>query len=113
MNSRHRHIAIATRCSLNELIDYQRQRQANMKAVQYERFGGPEVLQYVDVPDPAPGPGEVLVQTVGIGVNFPDIRERLGVYNRNETKVGGVTLPNVSGLAVTGRVVSVGDGVDR
>ena len=68
-----------------------------MKAVQYERFGGPEVLEYVDVPDPAPGPGEVLVQTVGIGVNFPDIRERLGVYNRPETKVGGVTLPNVSG----------------
>ena len=84
-----------------------------MKAVQYERFGDPEVLQYVDVPDPAPGPGEVLVQTVGIGVNFPDIRERLGVYNRPETKVGGATLPNVSGLAVTGRVVGVGDGVDR
>src|SRR5690348_5342131 len=84
-----------------------------MKAVQYERFGGPEVLQYVDVPDPAPGPREVLIQTVGIGVNFPDIRERLGVYNRPETKVGGVKLPNVSGLAVTGRVVKVGDGVDE
>jgi NADPH:quinone reductase len=84
-----------------------------MKAVQYERFGGPEVLKYVDIPDPVPGPGEVLLQTVGIGVNFPDIRERLGVYNRPETKVGGVTLPNVSGLAVTGQVVSVGYGVDR
>jgi NADPH:quinone reductase len=84
-----------------------------MKAVQYERFGGPEVLEYVDVRDPDPGPGEVLVQTVGIGVNFPDIRERLGVYNQAETRVGGVKLPNVSGLAVTGRVVRVGDGVDR
>jgi NADPH2:quinone reductase len=84
-----------------------------MKAVQYQRFGGPEVLEYVDIPDPVPGPGEVLVETVGIGVNFPDIRERLGVYNRPETKVGGVTLPNVSGLAVTGRVVSAGYGVDR
>jgi NADPH2:quinone reductase len=84
-----------------------------VKAVQYERFGGPEVLKYVDIPDPLPGPGEVLLQSVGIGVNFPDIRERMGVYNRPETKVGGVTLPNVSGLAVTGRVVNVGYGVDR
>jgi NADPH2:quinone reductase len=83
-----------------------------MKAVQYERFGGPEVLQYVDIPDPIPQSGQVLVQTVGIGVNFPDIRERMGIYNRSETRVGGVTLPNISGLAVTGRVVSVGDDVD-
>jgi NADPH:quinone reductase len=51
-----------------------------MKVVHDRRFGGPEVLQYVDVPNPAPGPGEVVVQTVGIGVNFPDIRERLGVH---------------------------------
>jgi NADPH2:quinone reductase len=84
-----------------------------MKAVRFERFGGPEVLQYDDVPDPVPGPGELLIRTVGIGVNFPDIRERMGVYNRPETSVGGVTLPNVSGLAVTGRVVQVGDGVDH
>jgi NADPH2:quinone reductase len=83
-----------------------------MKAVQYEKFGGPEVLKYVDVPDPIPQSGQVLVHTIGIGVNFPDIRERSGTYNRPETKVGGVTLPNVSGLAVTGRVVSVGKDVD-
>ena len=83
-----------------------------MKAIQYERFGGPEVLEYVDIDDPVPGPGEVLIQTAAIGVNFPDIRERLGLYNQAETRVGGVQLPNVGGLAVTGRVVQVGPGAD-
>jgi NADPH2:quinone reductase len=48
-----------------------------MKAVQYDRFGGPEVLRYLDLPDPRPGPGELLIETAAIGVNFPDIRERL------------------------------------
>jgi len=79
-----------------------------MKAVQYDRFGGPEVLQYVDLPDPRPGPGEVLIQTAAIGVNFPDIRERLGVYNKAETRVGGVQLPQVGGIAVAGTVVDNG-----
>lgn len=83
-----------------------------MKAIQYERFGGPEVLQYVDIDDPVPGPGEVLIQTAAIGVNFPDIRERLGIYNLAETRVGGVQLPNVGGLAVAGRVVQIGADAD-
>ncbi len=73
-----------------------------MKAVRYDRFGGPEVLQYLDIPDPVPGPGQLLIETAAIGVNFPDIRERLGVDNRAETRVGGVQLPQVGGLAVDG-----------
>lgn len=79
-----------------------------MKAISYDRFGGPEVLDYLDLPDPAPGPGQLLVETAAIGVNFPDIRERLGVYNRAETRVGGVQLPQVGGLAVAGTVVAAG-----
>jgi NADPH:quinone reductase len=79
-----------------------------MKAVQYDRFGGPEVLRYIDLPDPRPGPGELLIETAAIGVNFPDIRERLGVYNKAETRVGGVQLPQVGGLAVAGTVVEAG-----
>ncbi len=79
-----------------------------MKAVQYEHFGGPEVLRYLDLPDPRPGPGEVLIETAAIGVNFPDIRERLGIYNRAETRVGGVQLPQVGGIAVAGTVVEAG-----
>jgi NADPH2:quinone reductase len=79
-----------------------------MKAIQYRTFGGPEVLEYVGLPDPEPRAGEVLIETTAIGVNFPDIRERLGVYNRAETQVGGVTLPQVGGLQVVGRVLNAG-----
>lgn len=82
-----------------------------MKAVRYQRFGGPEVLEYVDVPEPEPGPGDVLIETSAIGVNYPDIRERLGVYNRAEARVGGVTLPHVGGLQAVGRVLRSGPGV--
>lgn len=79
-----------------------------MKAVRYDRFGGPEVLHYLDIPDPVPGPGQLFIETAAIGVNFPDIRERLGVYNKAETRVGGVQLPQVGGLAVAGTVVASG-----
>jgi NADPH:quinone reductase len=79
-----------------------------MKAIQYERFGGPEVLEYLDLPNPTPDSGQLLIETVAIGVNFPDIRERLGVYNNAETRVGGVQLPQVGGLAVAGTVVAAG-----
>lgn len=79
-----------------------------MKAIQYERFGGPDVLEYLDLPNPPPGSGQLLIETAAIGVNFPDIRERLGVYNKPETRVGGVQLPQVGGLAVAGTVVAAG-----
>lgn len=79
-----------------------------MKAVSYDRFGGPEVLHYLDLPDITPGPRQLLIETAAIGVNFPDIRERLGVYNKAETRVGGVQLPQVGGIAVAGTVVAAG-----
>ncbi|HEY3996079.1 MAG TPA: zinc-binding dehydrogenase [Mycobacterium sp.] len=79
-----------------------------MKAIRYERFGGPEVLDYVQLPDPKPGPRQLLVRSAAVGVNFPDVRERLGVYNKAETRVGGVQLPQVGGLAVAGTVVAAG-----
>src|SRR5437870_3607853 len=75
-----------------------RRSRRTMKAIQYHRFGGPEVLEYVDVPSPSPGAGEVLIETTAVGVNFPDIRERLGIYNQKETRVGGVTLPQIGGV---------------
>ncbi|MCJ8208045.1 NADPH:quinone oxidoreductase family protein [Pseudomonas sp. RGM2987] len=83
-----------------------------MKAIQFRRFGGPEVLEYVDLPTPVPGQGEVLIETSAIGVNFPDTRERMGMYNRPETAVGGVALPHITGLQVVGRILEVGEGVD-
>ena len=81
-----------------------------MKAVSFDCFGGPEVLQYVEVSDPEPGPGQLLVETTAIGVNFPDVRERLGVYNQSETRVGGVEFPQVTGIALAGTVVATGPG---
>lgn len=47
-----------------------------MKAVWFERQGGPEVLEIRDVPDPAPGEREVLVDVEAIGVNYRDVYER-------------------------------------
>jgi NADPH:quinone reductase len=84
-----------------------------MKAIQFTSFGGPEVLSYVDLPKPSPTQGEILIETTAIGVNFPDVRERMGVYNQKETRVGGVELPHVTGLQVVGHVIAAGDGVDR
>jgi NADPH2:quinone reductase len=43
-----------------------------MKAIQIEEFGGPEVLRHVEVPDPVPGEGEVLVEVARSGINFAD-----------------------------------------
>src|SRR5271170_7476026 len=84
-----------------------------MKAIQFSRFGGAEVLEYVDLPRPLPQADEVLIEVTAAGVNFPDIRERIGVYQRAETHVGGVTLPRVSGLQAVGRVIEVGAKCDH
>lgn len=51
-----------------------------MKAIQISRTGGPEVLELVELPMPEPGPGEVLVRTRAIGVNFFDLLIRTGRY---------------------------------
>jgi NADPH:quinone reductase len=79
-----------------------------LKAIQFSRFGDAEVLDYVDLPRPSPQTDEVLIEVTAAGVNFPDIRERMGVYQRAETHVGGVVLPRVSGLQAVGKVVEVG-----
>ncbi len=52
-----------------------------MKAVVVTRSGGPEVLQVQDVPEPKPGPGEVLVRVEALGVNFADTMVTRGGYS--------------------------------
>ena len=47
-----------------------------MKAIWFERLGGPDVLEVRDVPDPVPGDGEVLVNVEAVGVNYRDVYER-------------------------------------
>ena len=48
-----------------------------MRAVQITRFGEPEVLDVVDLPDPAPGPGQQLYEVTSAGVNFADTHHQL------------------------------------
>ena len=48
-----------------------------MRAVQITRFGGPEVLDVVDLPDPEPGPGEELFEVSAAGINFAGTHQRL------------------------------------
>ena len=51
-----------------------------MKAIVFERTGGPEVLALSDVPKPQVRPGMVLIKVHAIGVNFADVRFRQGLY---------------------------------
>ncbi len=76
-----------------------------MRAIRYERLGGPEVLELVDVPAPQPAAGEVLVQVEAAGVNFSDIGRRLGRY------LDATPLPFVPGSEIVGRVCGLGAGV--
>jgi NADPH:quinone reductase len=51
-----------------------------MRAVQIQEFGGPEVLQVVDLPNPEPGDGEVLIEVTRAGINFADTHQRENSY---------------------------------
>ena len=74
-----------------------------MRAIQIKRYGGPEVLELVELPDPLPGPGEALVRVHIAGVNFTDIYQRTGTYQG--------TLPFTPGVEGVGVVEKLGSGV--
>ncbi|AEG44105.1 quinone oxidoreductase [Isoptericola variabilis] len=74
-----------------------------MRAVVAREAGGPEVLALVELPDPSPGPGEVLVRVAAAGVNFIDTYRRGGVYP--------MEYPHVVGVEGAGVVEAVGEGV--
>jgi NADPH:quinone reductase len=74
-----------------------------MHAIEVAETGGPEVLSYVEKPQPSPGAGEVLIKAEAIGVNFLDTYFRSGQYPR-ET-------PFILGNEVCGTVAAVGDDV--
>lgn len=67
-----------------------------MRAIQQTRFGGPEVLELVELPDPQPGPGEVLIDVTLAGVNFADTHTRQNEYVHQDD------LPLVPGAEVAG-----------
>ena len=74
-----------------------------MKAVQITEYGGPEVMQYRDLPDLSPGEGQVLVEIQAAGVNFTDTYSRSGV--------NPPPLPWVVGVEGAGVVRGLGAGV--
>ena len=78
-----------------------------MKAIRVHKFGGPEVLQLDDVPDPKAGPGQVLVRIKASGVNPVETYIRSGNY------VNLPALPYIPGGDAAGVVEAVGDGVKR
>jgi NADPH:quinone reductase-like Zn-dependent oxidoreductase len=76
-----------------------------VKAVFIEKFGGPEVLQYGDQPEPAAAAGEVVVDIVAASVNAADWKVRAGEYSQ-------VTFPLILGRDFSGLIASLGPGVD-
>jgi NADPH2:quinone reductase len=73
------------------------------KAIRFEKNGGPEVLQYVDVEVGAPGPGQAQVRHHAIGLNFIDCYVRSGLYPS--------PLPSALGTEGAGEVLAIGEGV--
>lgn len=76
-----------------------------MRAAQIEEFGGPEVLRHVELPDPEPGEGEVLVEVARSGVNFADTHATRNDYLA-EQQLPLVPGAEVSGHAPDGRRVA-------
>src|SRR3954451_20710733 len=76
-----------------------------MKAVQIHAFGGPDVLQFEDVPRPEPKPNEVLVRVDAAGVNPVDWKNRKGYLK--------TPLPMIMGIDFSGVVESIGSAVTK
>ena len=77
-----------------------------MKALRCTQYGNPDGLTVVQVPQPVPGPGEVLVDVAAAAVNYPDV---LMVQDRYQMSV---PVPFTPGSEFAGTVCGVGDGVD-
>src|SRR5215467_5302594 len=75
-----------------------------MKAAFIERYGGPDVLRYGDLPDPVPAPGEVVIDVHAASVNAADWKVRTGQYEPAK-------FPLIIGRDFSGVVASVGTGV--
>jgi len=70
-----------------------------VRAVQIKEFGGPEVLEVVELPDPEPGPDEVVVEVTRAGMNFADTHQRENDY------LAKAELPLIPGGEIAGRTV--------
>lgn len=75
----------------------------SVRAIEFDRFGGPEVLEYREIELPPPGPQQARVAHRAIGLNFIDVYHRTGLY--------ALTLPSGLGGEGAGIVTAVGEGV--
>ena len=82
-----------------------------MKAIAIAAFGGPENLQLLEMPEPAPRAGEALLKLEYAGVNFIDIYMRSGRYARSNTYK--TPLPMIIGMEGGGTVAALGEGVSE
>lgn len=78
-----------------------------MKAVVFDRFGGPEVLELRERPKPAPRPGDVLVRVRACAINHLDLWVRSGLRGLEPE------LPHVLGSDVVGEIAELGEGVSQ
>jgi len=76
-----------------------------MKAAQFSQYGGPEVLEIVDLPDPHPGPGQVRIVVHAAGISATDPKLRAGTLRF------GAELPQTTGRDVAGVVDEIGENV--
>jgi NADPH2:quinone reductase len=74
-----------------------------MNSIRVHKTGGPEVLRIEELPDPAPGPGELVVDIEAIGVNYLEIYQREGLYK--------IDRPFTPGSEAAGTVRALGSGV--
>lgn len=74
-----------------------------MRAIQITQTGGPDVLRLAELPDPSPGPGQLLVELAAAGVNYIDTYQRSGAYP--------MPLPFIPGSEGAGTVTAVGPDV--
>jgi len=81
-----------------------------MRAVRFHEYGGPDVLQLDEVPDPVAGPDEVLVEVTAVGLNYGETLQRSGAAEQFDW-LPRPELPKVPGYEVAGVVRAVGDGV--
>lgn len=72
-----------------------------MKAVRFHQFGGPEVLQYEDVPDPQPRKDQVLIRVKACALNHLDLFIRKGLP--------GIKLPHINGSDIAGEIAALGE----
>jgi NADPH2:quinone reductase len=80
-----------------------------MRAIQINRYGGPEVLVHSELPVPHPGTGEVLIRIAYSGINFMDIHTRQGKYAQSSTYPQ--SLPTTLGIEGAGTIEGIGIGV--